>query len=143
MEDFRVDIILGEGMNARTISLNLKRFTLIGATTRSGMLSSPMRDRFKMQEHLEFYSVEELAQIVRVNAGKLHTPISDEAALELAQRCRGTPRIANARLWWVRNYSPPAKPMVRSRSKSPGRRSKCKRWIARDSISRTAAISKR
>jgi Holliday junction DNA helicase RuvB len=104
MEDFRVDIVLGEGMNARTISLNLKRFSLIGATTRSGMLSSPMRDRFKMQEHLEFYSVEELARIVRVNAGKLHTPITDDAA-ELAQRCRGTPRIANARLWWVRNYA--------------------------------------
>src|SRR6059058_2361083 len=68
MEDFRVDIVLGEGMNARTISLNLKRFTLIGATTRSGMLSSPMRDRFRMQEHLEFYNVEELAQIIRVNA---------------------------------------------------------------------------
>ena len=68
MEDFRVDIVLGEGMNARTISMNLKHFTLIGATTRSGMLSRPMRDRFKMHEHLEFYSVEELAQIVRVNA---------------------------------------------------------------------------
>jgi Holliday junction DNA helicase RuvB len=105
MEDFRVDIVLGEGMNARTISLNLKRFTLIGATTRSGMLSSPMRDRFKMQEHLEFYSVEELARIIRVNAGKLTTPITDEAATELAHRCRGTPRIANARLWWVRNYA--------------------------------------
>ena len=68
MEDFRIDIVLGDGMSARTISMQLKRFTLIGATTRSGMLSSPMRDRFKMQEHLEFYCVEELAQIVRVNA---------------------------------------------------------------------------
>src|SRR5579885_2443744 len=105
MEDFRVDIVLGEGMNARTISLNLKRFTLIGATTRSGMLSSPMRDRFRMHEHLEFYSVEELAQIVRVNAAKLSTPITDEAAHELAHRCRGTPRIANARLAWVRMYA--------------------------------------
>src|SRR3954452_16830161 len=65
MEDFRIDIILGEGMSARTISMPLKRFTLIGATTRSGMLSSPMRDRFRMHEHLEFYSTEELAQIVR------------------------------------------------------------------------------
>src|SRR3954453_7243081 len=81
MEDFRVDIILGEGVSARTISLKLKRFTLIGATTRSGMLSSPMRDRFKMHEHLEFYSVEELAQIVRINARKLNTQITDEAAL--------------------------------------------------------------
>src|SRR5687768_10210946 len=75
MEDFRVDIILGEGVSARTISLALKRFTLIGATTRSGMLSSPMRDRFKIHEHLEFYSVEELAKIVTVNSAKLNTPI--------------------------------------------------------------------
>src|SRR3954452_12965132 len=85
MEDFRVDIILGEGVSARTISLKLKRFTLIGATTRSGMLSSPMRDRFKMHEHLEFYSTEELAQIVRINARKLDTQLTEEAALELAQ----------------------------------------------------------
>lgn len=105
MEDFRVDIVLGEGVNARTISLKLKRFTLIGATTRSGMLSNPMRDRFKMHEHLEFYSTEELAQIIRINAKKLNTPITDEAALELAKRSRGTPRIANARLWWVRSYA--------------------------------------
>src|SRR6187455_3807533 len=95
MEDFRIDIVLGEGMNARTISMQLKRFTLIGATTRSGMLSGPMRDRFKMHEHLEFYTIEELATIVRVNAAKLNTPITDDAAAELAQRCRGTPRIAN------------------------------------------------
>jgi holliday junction DNA helicase RuvB len=105
MEDFRVDIVLGDGMSARTISLNLKRFTLIGATTRSGMLSSPMRDRFRMHEHLEFYSVEELSRIVRVNAAKLNTPITDDAAMELAQRSRGTPRIANARLAWVRMFA--------------------------------------
>src|SRR5246127_4900908 len=105
MEDFRVDIVLGEGINARTISLKLKRFTLVGATTRSGMLSGPMRDRFKMHEHLEFYSIEELAEIVRINAKKLQTAITDDAALELARRSRGTPRIANARLWWTRNYA--------------------------------------
>jgi len=105
MEDFRVDFVLGEGMNARTISLPLKRFTLIGATTRSGMLSSPMRDRFKMQEHLDYYSVEELAQIVTINARKLQTKLSPEAALEIASRSRGTPRIANARLWWARNFA--------------------------------------
>src|SRR5438876_9652536 len=105
MEDFRVDIVLGEGMNARTISLNLKRFTLIGATTRSGMLSSPMRDRFKMQEHLDFYSVEELTEIIRVNAKKLQTAITDDAAFEIARRCRGTPRVANRRLHWCRNFS--------------------------------------
>jgi holliday junction DNA helicase RuvB len=105
MEDFRADIILGEGINARTISMRLKHFTLIGATTRSGMLSGPMRDRFKMHEHLEFYTIDELAEIIRVNARKLQTAITDEAALELARRSRGTPRIANARLWWSRNYA--------------------------------------
>jgi Holliday junction DNA helicase RuvB len=105
MEDFRVDIVLGEGMNARTISLTLKHFTLIGATTRSGMLSGPMRDRFKMHEHLDFYSLEELATIVKINAGKLNTEIADAACHELAQRSRGTPRVANSRLWWSRNFS--------------------------------------
>jgi Holliday junction DNA helicase RuvB len=105
MEDFRADIVVGEGINARTLSIPLKRFTLIGATTRSGMLSSPMRDRFKWHEHLEFYSIEELAQIVRINARKLNTSLSDDAAVELARRSRGTPRIANARLWWARNFA--------------------------------------
>jgi Holliday junction DNA helicase RuvB len=105
MEDFRIDIVLGEGINARTISMKLKRFTLIGATTRSGMLSGPMRDRFKMHEHLEFYTVEELAEILRINARKLNTYLADDAALELARRSRGTPRVANARLWWTRNYA--------------------------------------
>src|SRR5437667_10876251 len=95
MEDFRIDIVLGEGINARTLSMNLKRFTLVGATTRSGMLSGPMRDRFKMHEHLEFYSTDELAQIVRVNARKLETEITEEASVELAHRSRGTPRVAN------------------------------------------------
>jgi Holliday junction DNA helicase RuvB len=105
MEDFRIDIVLGEGINARTISMRLKRFTLIGATTRSGMLSGPMRDRFKMHEHLEFYTVDELAEIVRINARKLQTEIADDAALELARRSRGTPRVANARLWWTRHFA--------------------------------------
>jgi Holliday junction DNA helicase RuvB len=105
MEDFRADIVLGEGINARTLSIPLKRFTLIGATTRSGMLSGPMRDRFKMKEHLEFYSVEELAEIIRINARKLQTSLTEDAALELARRSRGTPRIANARLWWARNFA--------------------------------------
>jgi holliday junction DNA helicase RuvB len=105
MEDYRIDIVLGEGMSARTISMALKRFTLIGATTRSGMLSSPMRDRFRIHEHLEFYSVEELAQIVTVNAAKLNTPITHAAAHELAHRSRGTPRVANSRLYWTRSYA--------------------------------------
>src|SRR5262249_52864022 len=105
MEDFRVDIVMGEGVNARTISIPLKRFTLIGATTRSGMLSSPMRDRFKVHEHLEFYSVEELAEIIRINAGRLQTEITDDACLELARRSRGAPRIPNNRLGWTRYYA--------------------------------------
>ena len=105
MEDFRIDIILGEGINARTITMRLKRFTLIGATTRTGLLSGPMRDRFKMHEHLDFYSVEELAQIVKINAKKLQTEIAANAAEEIARRSRGTPRIANSRLWWARNFA--------------------------------------
>ncbi|MFL5328780.1 MAG: Holliday junction branch migration DNA helicase RuvB [Gemmataceae bacterium] len=105
MEDFRVDIVLGEGLNARTMSMPLKRFTLIGATTRSGMLSGPMRDRFRMHEHLEFYPVEDLTQIILINARKLNTPIEPAAAEELAKRSRGTPRVANSRLHWVRSYS--------------------------------------
>src|SRR5579871_5030206 len=105
MEDFRIDIVLGEGINARTLSMPLKRFTLIVATTRSGMLSGPMRDRFKMHEHLEFYSIEELAEIVRINARKLQTELAEDAAGELARRSRGTPRVANARLWWARNFA--------------------------------------
>jgi Holliday junction DNA helicase RuvB len=105
MEDFRVDVVLGEGMSARTINLPLKKFTIIGATTRSGMLSSPLRDRFHMHEHLEFYDVEELTKIVSVNAAKLKTTVTEDAAWELAKRSRGTPRLANARLRWVRDYA--------------------------------------
>lgn len=105
MEDFRVDVVLGEGVAARTLNLPLKRFTIIGATTRSGMLSSPLRDRFHMHEHLEFYDVAELARIVTINAAKLKTTITHEAAMELAHRSRGTPRLANARLRWVRDYA--------------------------------------
>lgn len=105
MEDFRIDIVLGEGMSARTISMALKRFTLIGATTRSGMLSGPMRDRFKIHEHLEFYNTEELAKIATVNAAKLNTPITPGAAYELARRSRGTPRVVNSRLHWTRSYA--------------------------------------
>jgi len=105
MEDFRVDVVLGEGMSARTINLPLKKFTIIGATTRSGMLSGPLRDRFHMHEHLEFYDVEDLARIVEVNASKLRTTVTADAAWELARRSRGTPRLANARLRWVRDYA--------------------------------------
>ena len=99
-----MDFVLGEGVNARTIKMNLKPFTLIGATTRTGSLSPPLRDRFQMREHLDFYSVEELAEIVLRNAGKLGVGIDEDAAGEIAQRSRGTPRLANNRLRWVRDY---------------------------------------
>jgi holliday junction DNA helicase RuvB len=105
MEDFRVDVVLGEGMAARTINLPLKKFTIIGATTRSGMLSAPLRERFGIHEHLEFYEPDDLARIVAINSTKLRCTIEPAAAMELATRSRGTPRIANARLRWVRDYS--------------------------------------
>jgi Holliday junction DNA helicase RuvB len=105
MEDFRVDVVLGDGMSARTINLPLKKFTIIGATTRSGMLSGPLRERFGMHEHLEFYDTEDIAKIVTINAGKLRSTIEADAATELAARSRGTPRIANARLRWARDYA--------------------------------------
>ncbi|MFM8218854.1 MAG: Holliday junction branch migration DNA helicase RuvB [Planctomycetaceae bacterium] len=104
MEDFRVDIALGEGLNARTINMKLKPFTVIGATTRSGMLTAPLRDRFVNREHLDFYTDDELADIVRRNARKLHTKISEEASGEIARRSRGTPRIANNLLRWTRDF---------------------------------------
>lgn len=105
MEDFRIDIVLGEGVNARTHNLWLKPFTLIGATTRAGMLSGPLRDRFPIREHLGFYSVEELTEILRRNARKLAVPLDEDAAEEIAERSRSTPRIANNRLRWVRDYA--------------------------------------
>ncbi|MEX0792805.1 MAG: Holliday junction branch migration DNA helicase RuvB [Pirellulaceae bacterium] len=105
MEDFRIDIVLGEGTNARTINLQIKPFTLIGATTRSGMLSAPLRDRFLMREHLDFYSLEELAEIVRRNARKLDVTIDEDASSEVSKRSRGTPRVANNRLRWIRDYA--------------------------------------
>ncbi len=105
MEDFRIDIALGEGVNARTINMTLRPFTLIGATTRTGLLSAPLRDRFVMREHLDFYTVEELAEIVRRNAAKLNAEIDASASTEIASRSRGTPRLANNRLRWVRDYA--------------------------------------
>lgn len=105
MEDFRIDIALGEGVNARTINMPLKPFTLIGATTRTGLLSAPLRDRFHMREHLDFYTVDELAEIIRRNADKLRAKIDRDASQLIAHRSRGTPRIANNRLRWVRDYA--------------------------------------
>jgi Holliday junction DNA helicase RuvB len=105
MEDFRVDIVHGEGTNARTLNLPLQPFTLIGATTRAGLLSAPLRDRFQLREHLDFYTVEQLTEILRRNAQKLALELAPDAAVEIASRSRGTPRVANNRLRWVRDYA--------------------------------------
>jgi Holliday junction DNA helicase RuvB len=105
MEDFRIDIVLGDGAGARTVNMKLRPFTLIGATTRSGLLSAPLRDRFQIREHLEFYSVEEITEIVCRNAAKFRVAVEDAAAQKIAFCSRGTPRIANNRLRWVRDYS--------------------------------------
>lgn len=105
MEDFRVDIVLGDGLNARTINMKLKPFTIIGATTRSGMLTAPLRDRFTFREHLDFYDNVELTEIILRNARKLRSDIDDEPASELARRSRGTPRKANNLLRWARDFA--------------------------------------
>lgn len=105
MEDFRIDIVLGEGVNARTLNYDLKPFTLIGATTRAGMLSAPLRDRFQIREHLGWYSLPDLCEIVRRNSIKLELPVDDDSAEVIADRSRSTPRLANNRLLWVRDYA--------------------------------------
>ncbi|MBL8811416.1 MAG: Holliday junction branch migration DNA helicase RuvB [Planctomycetaceae bacterium] len=105
MEDFRVDITLGDGLNARTINMKLQQFTVIGATTRSGMLTAPLRDRFVNREHLDFYTNDELATIIRRNSAKLRSEISSDAAWEIAIRSRGTPRKANNWLRWTRDFA--------------------------------------
>ena len=105
MEDFRIDLVLGEGINARTHNFKLRPFTLIGATTRAGMLTGPLRDRFQIREHLDFYTLEDMTEIVFRNAKKLDIKISEEAAIEVAVRSRSTPRVANNRLRWVRDFA--------------------------------------
>jgi Holliday junction DNA helicase RuvB len=105
MEDFRLDILLGEGVGARTVNIQLKQFTLIGATTRAGLLSGPLRDRFQLRESVEFYNAAELTKIVHRSAKKLSVEIDDAAAELIATRSRGTPRVANNRLRWVRDYA--------------------------------------
>ena len=105
LEDFQIDIMIGDGPAARSIKLDLQPFTLVGATTRAGMLTNPLRDRFGIVARLEFYTAEELARIVVRSAGLLNVPIDPEGALELARRSRGTPRIANRLLRRVRDYA--------------------------------------
>jgi Holliday junction DNA helicase RuvB len=105
LEDYQIDIMIGEGPAARSIKLDLQPFTLVGATTRAGMLTNPLRDRFGIVARLEFYSPEELARIVARSAGLLNVPTDDAGAAEIARRSRGTPRIANRLLRRVRDYA--------------------------------------
>lgn len=105
MEDFKIDIVLDKGPSARSIQIELSPFTLIGATTRSGLLTSPLRARFGIQCHLEYYDAAVLAGIVRRSARILDVPIDDDASVEIAMRSRGTPRIANALLRRVRDFA--------------------------------------
>lgn len=105
MEDFKLDLIIGQGPGARSIKLDLPRFTLVGATTRTGLLTSPLRDRFGVIDRLLFYSGEELRKIIVRSAGLLHVEIGKDAAEEIARRSRGTPRIANRLLRRVRDFA--------------------------------------
>ena len=105
MEDYRLDIMIGEGPAARSVRLDLEPFTLVGATTRAGMLTNPLRDRFGIVSRLEFYTVEELSRIVSRSAGLLELKMTDTGAVEIAKRSRGTPRIANRLLRRVRDYA--------------------------------------
>ncbi|MCR4868912.1 Holliday junction DNA helicase subunit RuvB [Lachnospiraceae bacterium C10] len=105
MEDFAIDIMIGKGSQARSLRLDLPRFTLVGATTRAGMLSAPLRDRFGVLYHLEFYTPEELMQIVTASAKKLDVSIDPDGAYEIARRSRGTPRLANRLLRRVRDFA--------------------------------------
>ena len=105
MEDYRIDIMIESGPNARSVQINLNPFTLIGATTRSGLLTSPMRARFGIQSRLQYYSTELLSTIVQRSAEILKVPITENAAIEIAGRSRGTPRICNALLRRVRDFA--------------------------------------
>jgi len=105
MEDYRVDVVVGKGVGANAIGLDLPSFTLIGATTRAGLLPSPLRDRFGFTAHLDFYEADELEQIVHRSAGLLKVEITQDAAVEISKRSRGTPRIANRLLRRVRDYA--------------------------------------
>ena len=105
MEDYAIDIMIGKGQSARSIRLDLPKFTLIGATTRAGLLSAPLRDRFGVIYHMEFYTPEELKLIIQQSARKLKVDIDEDAALELARRSRGTPRLSNRLLKRVRDFA--------------------------------------
>ncbi len=105
MEDFKLDILIDQGPNARSVRLNLPKFTLVGATTRSGMISAPLRSRFGMNCRLDYYTAEELQRILMRSAALISVEIDEAGALEMAARARGTPRVANNLLRWVRDYA--------------------------------------
>ncbi len=105
MEDYQLDLVVGQGASTRTVKLELPRFTLVGATTRAGALTSPLRDRFGLVHRLEFYSPQELTSIVTRSAGLLHIPIDEAGAAEIARRARGTPRIVNRLIKRIRDYA--------------------------------------
>ncbi len=105
MEDFKIDIMIDKGPSARSIQISLNPFTLIGATTRSGLLTSPLRARFGINSHLEYYDVEEITRIIKRSATILDVPVHDDAAIEIAMRSRGTPRVANALLRRIRDFA--------------------------------------
>ena len=105
MEDYAIDVMIGKGESARSIRLNLPKFTLVGATTRAGMLSAPLRDRFGVVNHMEFYTVEELKTIIMQSAKVLNVSIDEKGAYEMARRSRGTPRLANRLLKRVRDFA--------------------------------------
>ena len=105
MEDYALDIVIGEGPSARSVRLDLSPFTLVGATTRAGLLATPLRDRFGIPVRLDFYEPEELARIVMAAARKLGAPITEDGAVEIASRARGTPRIALRLLRRVRDFA--------------------------------------
>lgn len=105
MEDYAIDVMIGKGETARSIRINLPKFTLVGATTRAGMLSAPLRDRFGVVAHMEYYTVEELKHIIMNSAGKLNVSIDEDGAYEMARRSRGTPRLANRLLKRIRDFA--------------------------------------
>ena len=105
MEDFRLDIIIDQGPNARSVRINLPKFTMIGATTRSGLISAPLRSRFGMNSRLDYYGLEDLSHIVERSAGLIGVGIDQSGCDEIASRARGTPRVANNLLRWVRDYA--------------------------------------
>ncbi len=105
MEDFKIDVVIGQGVGAKTVTININPFTLIGATTRSGLLSSPLRDRFGISVHFDFYSIDSLVRIINRSSKLLNITVNDDAAIEIAKRSRGTPRIANNLLRRIRDFA--------------------------------------